>query len=229
MARNIGNSAGNGTYSKDGSLSALDNAAPFSAGARSSQGQTLSDNAGAAYLKLQGDVEHGADPQTIKADAEQVKSLAQNNGNTHLVDAANAIISGIDNGSYDQLGAEEALMNDGTTSASPDNGSPPSFNEASAYQKLMADIRSGADNTTLISDVISLSSASIANGDFGLSQAALDIGDSVKNSTFDPSAALQSLTNTAPGTSAAQLPPSIGWIDQSPPPSTWDQLLADIA
>ncbi|WP_407158247.1 hypothetical protein [Bradyrhizobium sp. STM 3557] len=205
VARNIGNSAGNGTYSTDGSLSALDNAAPGTAGATGPQGLTPSDTADGAYLKLESDVEHGADPQTIKADAEEVKSLAQKNGSSNLVAAADAIISGIDNGGYDQVGAEEALMNDGTT---PENtGGSISSDETSAYQKLVSDIRAGADNATLMNDVFSLSEASISNGDFGLGKAALDIGNSVKGGTFDANATLQSLTNTAPGTSAAQLPP----------------------
>jgi hypothetical protein len=206
VARNIGNSVGAGTYSQDGSLSALTNAAPGTPGAQASQGAAgLSDEAGGAYLKLESDIEHGADQTTVQADAEQVKSLAQNDGNTHLVDATNAIIGEIGNGSYDQVGAEEALMNDGTT---PENtGGSFSDDETSAYQKLVSDIRAGADNTTLMNDVLSLSEASIKNGDFGLGQAALDIGSSLKSGTFDPNAALQSLGDAAPGTSAAKLPP----------------------
>ncbi len=207
VARNIGNSAGNRTYSKDGSLSALDNAAPGTAGARTPQEPTLSDNAGAAYLKLQSDIEHGADLQTIKVDAEQAKSLAQKDGNSNLVAAANAIISGVDNGSYDQVGAEEALMNDGTTRASPNDASPPTFNEASADQKLISDIRAGADPTTILNDAEALAGFAIQNGDFGLAQVAIDVGMADKNGSFDPKAALQNLTDAAPGTSAARLPP----------------------
>ncbi len=205
VAHNIGNSVGNGTYSKDGSLSALSNAAPGTAGARTAQPPLSSDAAGGAYLKLENDIEHGVDQKTVQADAEQVKALAQQDGNTHLVDAANAIITGIGNGSYDQVGAEEALMNDGTTPE--DDAGSFSPDENSAYQKLISDIRSGADNTTLMNDVLSLSEASIQNGDFGTGQAALDIGFAIKGGTFDPNAALQALNNTSPGTSAARLPP----------------------
>ncbi len=205
VAHNIGNSIGNGTYTKDGSLSALGNAAPGTAGARTAQPTLSSDAAGGAYLKLENDIEHGADQKTVQADAEQVKSLAEKDGNTHLVDAANAIITGIGNGSYDQVGAEEALMNDGATPT--DAAGSFSADENSAYQKLISDIRSGADNTTLMNDVLSLSEASIQNSDFGTGQAALDIGNSIKGGTFDPNAALQALAGAAPGTSAAQLPP----------------------
>ncbi len=205
VAHNIGNSIGNGTYSKDSSLSALSNAAPGTAGARTAQPPLSSDAAGGAYLKLETDVEHGADQKTVQADAEQVKSLAEKDGNTHLVDAANAIITGIGNGSYDQVGAEEALMNDGTTPE--DDAGSFSADETSAYQKLISDIRSGADNTTLMNDVLSLSAASIQNSDFGTGQAALDIGFAIKGGTFDPNTALQALAGAAPGTSAAQLPP----------------------
>ncbi len=206
VAHNIGNSVGNGTYSKDGSLSALSNAAPGTAGARTAQPPLSSDAAGGAYLKLENDIEHGVDQKTVQADAEQVKALAQQDGNTHLADAANAILTGIGNGSYDQVGAEEALMNDGTTNTSQ-NGPSDSADETSAYQKLISDIRSGADNTTLMNDVFSLSEASIQNSDFGTGQAALDIGNSIKGGTFDPNAALQALAGVTPGTSAAQLPP----------------------
>ncbi len=178
---------------------------PGTPGAQANQAPVLSDEAGGPYLKLESDIEHGADQKTVQADAEQVKSLAERNGNTHLVDATNAILTGIGNGSYDQVGAEEALMNDGTTPE--DVVGSFSADETSAYQKLISDIRSGADNTTLMNDVFSLSEASIQNSDFGTGQAALDIGFSIKGGTFDPNTALQALGNAAPGTSAAQLPP----------------------
>ncbi len=97
-------------------------------------------------------------------------------------------------------------MNDGTTNTSQ-NGPSDSADETSAYQKLISDIRSGADNTTLMNDVFSLSEASVQNSDFGTGQAALDIGFAIKGGTFDPNAALQALAGVAPGTSAAQLPP----------------------
>jgi hypothetical protein len=214
VARNIGNSIGGGTYSADGSLAALQDAAPGTPGAQSLQGPTgpvtQPNDAGSAYLKLENDVEHGADPQTLKADAAQVKSLAQKDGNTNLVAAADAIINGIDNNTYSQLGAEDALMNNGATNVelgfAPTDGSSPSPDETTAYERLKADIGSHADSTTIINDVVSLTVASIRNRDFGLSQVALDIGTSVKGGTFDPNAALQALAGAAPGTPAAHFP-----------------------
>jgi hypothetical protein len=212
-ARNIGNSIGNGSYSKDGSVAALTNAAPGTPGAKAEpQGPFASTPVtGSAYLKLEHDVEGGADSQTVKADAKQVKTLAQSDGNTSLFAAADAISSEIDGGTYSQVGAEEALMNDGATNVelgfSPTGGPSSAPDEASAYQKLLTDIRSGADKTAILNDVLVLSSDAIKKGDFGLSQVAIDIGFSIKDDTFDADTALQSLTGAAPGTAAAQLPP----------------------
>jgi hypothetical protein len=212
VARNIGNSVGDGTYSADGSLSALKGAVPGTPDAQSSQGPTGQPNdTRSAYLKLEYDVEHGADPQTLKADAEQAKILAQKDGNTNLAAAADAIISGIDNNSYSQVGAEEALMNNGATNVgrgfSPTNGSS-SSDETKAYQKLLTDARSGADKNTLIKDVLALSVAATKSGDFGLSEVALEFGDAVRNN-MDPS--LQPLIDAAPATAAAQFPPATEW------------------
>ena len=206
VARNIGNSIGNGSYSKDGSVTALTNAAPGTSGAKDlPQGPfAQATDTGSAYLKLEQDVESGADSQTVKADAEQVKTLADKDGNPHLADAADAIISGIDGGTYNQIGAEEALMNDGATNTELGFAPP---DEATAYQKLLTDIHSGADKTTLVNDVLSLNSAAIKSGDFGLAQVSIDIGNSIEGNTFDQATALQALTGAAPGTSAAQLPP----------------------
>ncbi len=217
VARNIGNSIGNGTYSADTSLSALKDAAPGTPGAQTFQGPqgavAQATDTGRAFLKLEFDVAHGADLQTVRAEAEQVKSLAQRDGNAGLVAAADAIITGIDNGTYSQLGALDALMNNGATnvelgfSPTGSGSSSPDPDEQAAYQKLLTDIRSGADQSTIVNDVLSLFRAAIVKGDLGLAEVALDIGDAVKGNTYDPDKALRDLTNVAPGTpSAAQLP-----------------------
>lgn len=215
VARNIGNSIGNGSYSKDGSVAALTDAASGTSGAKGSpQGPFAQANdTGSAYLKLERDVESGADSQTLKADAEQVKTSAEKDGNSNLVAAADAVISGIGNNTSSQVGAEEALMNDGATNIELGFGPPAGSsqpNETTAYQKLLTDIRSGADSGTITKDVLALSSDAIKTGDFGLSQVAIDIGFSIQDDKFDPAAALKSLTGAAPGTAAAQLPPIPG-------------------
>ena len=213
VARNIGNSIGDGSYSKDGSVAALTNAAPGTSGAKGlPQGPFASaTDTGSAYLKLEHDVESGADSQILKADAEQVKTLAEKDGNANLIAAADAVINGIDDNTYSQVGAEEALMNDGATSVelgfSPTGGPSSAPDEATAYQKLLTDIRSGAGDSIILKDVLALSSDAIKNGDFGLSQVAIDIGFSIKDDKFDAAAALQSLTGAVPGSAAAQLPP----------------------
>jgi hypothetical protein len=173
-----------------------------------------------AYLQLEVDISNNADKQTIKTDAQQVQQLA---GSDHpgLADAANNISKIIDDGSLTAL-----MNNPSNAAAAPPPSSPPpasspppheSADETTPYQKLLADIQSGADRSTLINDVEALFAAAIHNGDFGLSQAALDIGETVKAGPFDKSTATKTLTDAAPGTSGAQLPPTGGW-DWAPPP-----------
>jgi hypothetical protein len=218
VARYIGMSFNGGFYSADWAQSLLQGAEPGTAGAQTPQGQQgpapQPDETGNDYLKLATDIEHGADQQTVRADAEAVKAALAKEGagsNPRLGEAADAIIQEIDGGTYDQVGAEEAMMNDGASNI--ELGLAP--DEATAYQKLLTDVRSGADSTTIVNDVVLLSDAAIGNGDFGLGQTALDIGQSVKNGDgkyvkdgkFDAAGAGQDLTNVVPGTSAAKLPP----------------------
>ncbi len=224
-ARNIGNSEGNGTYSKDDSLAAL-NAASGAPSPQGGQGPTAAvsqpNATGSAYLKLENDVEHGADPQTLKDDAQNLKALAQKDGNSNLADAAGAVISGIDTNTYSQVGAEEALMNNGATNVELGFSPPARTDETTAYQKLLDDVRSKADKDTILNDVLSLSAASIKNGDFGLSEAALDFGDAVRQN-MNPS--LQPLLDAAPGTPAASLPPATAWTSDptaGDPAANWD-------
>jgi hypothetical protein len=162
------------------------------------------DDLGNAYLKLENDVETGADAQTLKADAEQVKTLADKAGNTGLSTAASNIINSLGDGSYNQLASEVALMDHGVTNQDLGLLSP---SESDAYQKLLADIKSGADDTTIRDDALALAPAAIQNGDLGLAQVALDIGSAVEGGTFDAAAAARALTGDAPGTAAAQQPP----------------------
>jgi hypothetical protein len=117
LARNVGNSIGDGSYGQQGSIDALKNAVPGTAGAKNIPAGPFAqpDDVGNAYLKLESDVEHGADAQTLKADAEQVKALSQKDGNSHLVAAADGILNGIANGTYNKLAAEKELMKDGAT------------------------------------------------------------------------------------------------------------------
>jgi hypothetical protein len=197
-----------------------------------------------AYLQLEVDISNNADKGTIKTDAEQVKTLA---GSDHpgLADAANNISKSIDidDGSYDHdqdhTGSLTALMNNPPNAAPttaggvppppppsvpeptppiPQTPQPPSVaDETTPYQKLLADIESGADQSTLLNDSEALFKAAIHNGDFGLSQAALDIGESVKTGPFDKDTTTKTLTGAAPGTSGARLPPA-GDGDWTPPP-----------
>ena len=212
-ALNIGNSLNDGSYDQKASLQALTDYAPGTAKASGSVGPTgnpLND----AYTQLERDVANGADPQTIKADAQHVSELAKNQGVGGLASAADNIGNSISDGSYDQTKSLTALM-ENTPKASPPSPPPPpssapptsSSSEATAYQKLVSDIASGADKGTIQSDVQQLAGAAIRNGDFGLAQVALDIGTSVKNGSYDPNTAAQALGPVAPGTSAAQLPP----------------------
>jgi hypothetical protein len=208
VARNIGNAAGNGSGA-DIYLSALTAAVPGTPGAKNLPQGPFSqpDDLGAAYLKLEDDVEKGADTQTLKTDAAQVKTLADKVGNTGLSAAANTIVNSLADGSYNQLASEVALMNNGV--ANQDLGLLPS--ESDAYQKLLADIKSGADPSTLTNDVVALGAAAIKNGDLGLAQAAIDIGKTLKAGTFDANASTQALNGAAPGTPGAQQPAASGW------------------
>jgi hypothetical protein len=79
--------------------------------------------------------------------------------------------------------------------------------EATAYQQLVRDLQSGADQTRIQDDIQGLASASIQNGDFGLAQVAIDIGNAEKGDSLDPNAALKTLSGATPGTEAAHLPP----------------------
>ncbi len=203
IARNIGNSIGNSTYSQSASLSLLDNTAPGTPGAaQPPQGPTLPDATGSAYRKLESDIENGADQKTVQADAAQVKSLAEKDGNTYLASTADAILTSINNNTYNPYNSEVALMSNGTTPAS----APPS--EMAAYNKLEVDIKSGFTGSSLVQvDAAQLALAAGAHGDVGLAAIARNIGNSIGNSTYSPSASLSLLDNTAPGTPGAAQPP----------------------
>jgi hypothetical protein len=182
-----------------------------------------------AYLQLELDISNGADKQPIKADAQQVEQLA---GSDHpgLAAAAHNISASIDDGSYDQTGSLNALMNNPSNAAAlPPSSSPPPktpnptppfpqipqpqsvADETADYQKLLADIQSGADPGTLLNDAVALARAAIRDGDLGLAQAALNVGEALKAGSYDRGTAMQALTGAAPGTPGAQMPPVTGW------------------
>jgi hypothetical protein len=177
-----------------------------------------------AYLKLEVDISNNADKATIKADAENVKNLA---GSDHpgLADAANNISNSTDDGSYDHdddhTGSLTALMNNppnGPAASAPPSPQPsplpPGSDEASDYQKLLSDIKSGADADTINNDALALAASATANGDDGLAEVALDIGGLAKGIApqiaaqdgINSSNELQVLINAAPGTPGAQRP-----------------------
>jgi hypothetical protein len=212
IARNIGNAAGEGT-DPGVYLADLANTAPGTQGAKNPpQGPfAQADDLGNAYLKLENDVEGNADPQTLLADASQVKTLADQEGNTALSAVAGNIIASLGagtggtTGAYNPLWTEIELMSNGASGQ--DIGTAPP-NENDAYQKLLSDIKAGAANSTVTADVVALSRAAIGNGDFGLAQTALDIGDGIKaTGSYDSGAATKALDGVAPGTQAAQQPP----------------------
>jgi len=176
-----------------------------------------------AYLQLETDISNNADKQTIKADAQQVEQLA---GSDHpgLAAAAHNISASIDDGSYDQTGSLNALMNNPSNAAAapPPSSPPPPSNppsgspsdESAAYQKLIDDLTKGATGATIEHDALQLAALAIQNGDDHLAQVALDIGDVTKGTRLDiPAmdgikglgpAALNDLKSAAPGTPAAQ-------------------------
>jgi hypothetical protein len=181
------------------------------------------------YLDLEVAISSGADTGTIEAKAKQVRDLS---GSDHpgLADAATNIINSLadTDGSYNQTKSLTALMNNPPNAAasppppaSPPPGSPPEHytpaDETNAYQKLLADIKSGADANTIANDAITLAAAATDNGDVGLATAALDIaslatGIHTEVATEDginSSNELQVLTDNAPGTPAAQQFPTV--------------------
>jgi hypothetical protein len=208
LARNVGDAAGEGVGTADLDLADLTNAAPGSQAAKDTPQGPFSqpDDLGSAYLKLENDVVNNADPQTLRGDAEQVYVLAKQEGNGALADVADNIFRSLlpQLNDYSQLGSEIALMTHGASGQ--DLGTvPPDENDA--YQKLLSDISSNADQGTLTNDAVALARGAIAKGDFGLAQTALDIGDDIKGGTYDANKATTALNGVAPGTQAAKEPP----------------------
>jgi hypothetical protein len=83
-----------------------------------------------------------------------------------------------------------------------------STSENEAYQTLATDInKPNADKRTIHGDIQQVVAAAIESGDFGLGQAAIDVGMSENDGTFNASTSLQHLKDAAPGTQGALLPP----------------------
>ncbi|WP_088347512.1 MULTISPECIES: hypothetical protein [Rhodomicrobium] len=220
VARNIGNSIGNGSYAADGSLRALAGAAPETAGAIFTPAQlddeTMADpNAlGQAYLDLEYAVESGKDPSVILERAKTVKELAEESGNDKLAGAADKIIKSIEDGSFDPVASELDLMWNGATNADLGFGSPapddadkaPMSDELKAYNALLAEMQGSADITQVRSWAFELENRARANGDERLAWLARDIAHSTFIGTYDEKAETfrLALLGMAPGTKAAQ-------------------------
>ncbi len=164
-----------------------------------------------AYLQLELDVASGADPQKIKQDADNLAQLATGSGDPALAQVASNISNSISNNTYDQTASLTALMNNnpasGSGSSTPPSQTPPPPappSDVAAYNKLQADVQSGADEPTLIADAAQLAIAAAGAGDTGLEAVAHNIGNSVGNGTYSKDGSLSALTSAAPGTAGAR-------------------------
>jgi hypothetical protein len=136
-------------------LQALLDAAPGTQAAKEIPTGAGSDNdpLALAYTQLEKDIARGADPQTLKADADLLKNIATNDGDTGLADVTTLILDSLSAGSYTQEDSMEALVDNAPAmshltggSGNTDNNTP--SNIANTPDSSSPTNRSNTSNTT---------------------------------------------------------------------------------
>jgi hypothetical protein len=169
-ARNLGNSLGDGSYGKDGTMKELAANAPGTIGARQmpeicgSNGSAL----GLAFSQLEKDV--AGNTSFVGADADLLQGLAKQNGECDLADVANKIKESLKDGSYSQFDSLEALMQHPAKSSDM-VGSPPSTGTASTGTASTGAASTGTGDASGLSALVGPDKARMISDIFGTDKA----------------------------------------------------------